>query len=186
VRAGTVERKATGFTMVLPLAHRLDASSRESLSTLTTSADDVPHRLRMLQLDRPWMELLEQGRRIIVELDEWINKSSGRASLRLIVEDERGEPTETHEWHFLPGATSYDVALRQLLPWADLHIDDDLYESHDEDLYELETGSWDAEDGKYITDGDFAGWRQARFKGGLRPYGEFPQVRSTTGGSNWT
>lgn len=175
VRAETLGGKS-GRTVIVPKEQRL---GRETARRLALVAEGSPYqlRLRRLQIAKPYMEALERGTRLLLEVDEWINKSSGRGDFKLIAESAEGEETVLGEWPYvlLPGA-SYDEAIPQLFPWADLEVDEQTYEDADRDQWDLECGAWDSEDGDYIFHSqDFDEWRQGR-GGGLRPYGDDGEV----------
>jgi hypothetical protein len=120
------------------------------------------------------MEVLEQGGSVVLEADEWINKTSGRGDLRLIAEPAGGgEKVEGRYLVFL-GLRDYSEALPALFPWADLRADEDALTEGDRQEWMEETGIWDSEEGAYVSNSeDFYAWRAGRYPGSeLRPYGE--------------
>ena len=128
---------------------------------------------RRADLDVGWMELLASGKRVFLEAEEWVNKSSGRSSLRLIVEDARRIERIEREWPwvFLAGA-SYADELGKMFPWADLHVDEQRFRDEAYAEFVNECGIWDSEDGEYRFTEDFDDWVERRLASGLRPYGE--------------
>ncbi len=64
-----------------------------------------------------------------------------------------------------------------MFPWAELVIDEQTYEDHDRDQWDLATGAWNDEDGRYITHSvDFEDWVNAHVTEGLRPYQDDGEV----------
>ena len=138
-------------TFSVPAAHALAAASEGDAYTL---------RLRQLQLARPWMDQLVNGGSLAVELEEWVNKSSGRASLRLTARDERGTLADSHLWPYIlmPGA-DYAVELPRMFPWAILTRNAEADEEADWDPYMTECAIWDGEGRKYFYTMTYNEWR---------------------------
>lgn len=128
---------------------------------------------RRAELDVGWMELLDSGNRLFVEAEEWVNKSSGRSTLRVVVEGEYGIERIEREWPwmFLPGA-SYADELANLFPWGDLEVDIQRFREEAYAEFVNECGIWDSEDGEYILMEDFDDWVKRRLASGLQPYAE--------------
>lgn len=157
-----------GWKMIVPFTQQLGSEAATALRVLTVG-DASSLRLRELRADRPWMKLLEAGKRVFVEIDEWVNKTSGRGDIRLIVKDESGDELAQHTWYVALGLCGYAEELPKLFPWADLDVDESRYEDAEYDQWEEEEGIWDSEDGVYIAVGDFQEWRSSKPR--LRPYG---------------
>ena len=111
------------------------------------------------------MDHLANGGSLAVELEEWMHKSSGRASLLLTALDEDGEVVGTREWPwiFLPYA-DYAVELPRMFPWANLMMDDEA----DWDSYESECAIWDKEDQRFFYVETYDEWQTYQGYLGLR------------------
>ncbi|MDE0440366.1 MAG: DUF4365 domain-containing protein [bacterium] len=130
----TVVPTGKNWKITVPKSNRLDASAASVLRA-ATEADAYTLKLRQLQLARPWMEHLTNGGGLTVKLQEWINKSSGRASLLLTAQDKDGEVVEKHRWPgiFLPGA-DYSAELLRMFPWASITVDEEaIWERYEAD-----------------------------------------------------
>ncbi|MEV8130724.1 DUF4365 domain-containing protein [Pseudarthrobacter oxydans] len=68
-----------------------DLLTKSALPTLTRLSMGTTYdlRLRELRLLLPWMQRIAQGQRLILEADEWVNKTWGKGSLEItaIAED---------------------------------------------------------------------------------------------------
>lgn len=119
----TVGSAGKGWKMTIPSANTLSMPAASALAA-ASEGDAYTLKLRQLQLARPWMEYLVNGGALTAEVEEWVNKSSGRASLRLQALDESGTIAASHEWpHIvLPGA-DYAAELPRMFPWAILSRD---------------------------------------------------------------
>lgn len=155
--------------LFIPNSQTLGASSMPALSVI---ADGNPYeaRVRQLQLLLPWMKLLQSGRRILVDAEEWINKSSGRGEITLTSVDEDGEyPVELATWTIFVGLRPYSEVLPTLVPWADVVLHDETYEEADEDAWESESVFVDSEGDSFERE-SFQEWRERQNSNGLRPY----------------
>jgi hypothetical protein len=166
-----------GWKVIVPFTQVLDPSAADALRGFADD-DEYTLRLRRLQMDRPLMELLSPDTRLLVEVMEWINKSSGRGDIKVVAQNMKGQEETVRDWPFvlLPG-WSYDEALPMLFPWADLSIDEGYYEMYDEAKWQLEEGVWDSEDDKYIMLESFSDWAEG-LPAGLRPYEQGDDISS--------
>ncbi|MCR5346826.1 MAG: DUF4365 domain-containing protein [Fretibacterium sp.] len=84
--------------------------------------------LARLALDRPWMQIIDMGRGILLEMDEWLNQPSERGSLRLSVLGENGETESVYEWPFQTNPDMPHIfRLASLFPWANIETDSAFY-----------------------------------------------------------
>ena len=106
------------------------------------------------------MKALQDGKRLFILAEEWINKSSGRCSFELVMQDEHGDETVVQEWNyfvFYPGH-GFGGGIQLMFPWAELANDEDkfgLYD-RDEDEFWPDDGP---EIGPYEDNGETASWR---------------------------
>jgi hypothetical protein len=175
-----VKRAKDGWKIVVPFAQPLDASAASDLQSI---ADVSPYqaRLNRLVVDRALMQLVDGGAAVRLEISEWIHKSSGRGSLKIVIADDSGDERVLDEFRdFIAPGWDYEDLARHLFPWADLPIDSDHYESFDEARWNEECGAYDSETGEYILHSeDFHDWRERQ--PAFRPYevasGEVAQYR---------
>jgi hypothetical protein len=180
VRPAHLTRTAAGgFTIFVPEAQVLDNFALQALELIANeglpkepAALETALRIRRAEADLGWMELLSAGDRLFLEAEEWVNKSSGRGALRLVVEDDRGERTEREwPWVFLAGA-SYAEELPKVFPWADVEVDRQRFRDEAYAEFLNECAIWDSEDDEYIVMEDFDQWLATRLADGLQPYAE--------------
>lgn len=135
VSRATIELGPRGGRRVLiPADQQFDEKAKTKLTEL---ADGDPYelRLRQLRLALPWMQLLADGERILVEIAEWVNKTSGRGSIQLVSTDEAGDHRENiGSWGVALGHRSYADAIPPLFPWANVILHADTYDWLDEEL----------------------------------------------------
>jgi hypothetical protein len=99
VNNATLEKTSgKGHKVKVPRAHTLDKSA---VTALREAADGDPYdlRLRQLRLALPWMRLLAEGKRLVIDIEEWVNKTSGRGSISLGIDEEDGRaPRHLADW----------------------------------------------------------------------------------------
>ncbi len=175
VQPSTVKRTGKGWKMTVPRHQKVDSDSEAQLRELAGTGDPYMNRVAVLRADLDLIEAAAEGRRIVVEVEEWMNKLSGRGSVRITVETTKGSEL-MRSFDFLAPGWSYPELLPSLLPWADLDLDEDTYDEHDRDQWDLETGAWDSEEGRYLLHSiDFDEWA-AQIPAGLRPYSDDGEV----------
>ena len=164
VTRDTVTSTGKGWKMTIPTTNTFSMPAASALLT-ASEGDAYTLKLRQLQLARPWMEHLANGGSLAVELEEWMHKSSGRASLFLTALDEDGAVVARREWPwiFLPFA-DYAVELPLMFPWAALTMDAEA----DRASYEAECAIWDKEDQRFFYVVTYDEWRAYQGDPGLR------------------
>lgn len=106
-------------------------------------------RFQKLLADKKLIRLIAEGKDIILEIEEWINKTDGRVSLTIkenVSEDIDIEISTVKYINF------YDIkqSLQVVFPWAEFEIDEPFYEIYENDDFMAEYGIWDSEDKEYI------------------------------------
>lgn len=152
--------------LLVPGAHVLDSSAVISLRA-AAEGDPYELRLRELRLALPWMRRLADGQRLIVDIEEWVNKTSGRGSISLGIDPEDGEdPEALARWGVWLGLADYAEVVPRLFAWADVDIHPETY-----DLHESEQWRSDFYDGRdWEENAAYEDWRATSPKAGLRPY----------------
>ena len=161
----TVTSTGKGWKMTIPTTNTFSMPAASAL-VAASEGDAYTLKLRQLQLTRPWMEHLANGGSLAVELEEWMHKSSGRASLLLTALDEGGVIVARHEWPwiFLPFA-DYAVELPRMFPWANLTMDAEAEQAS----YEAECAIWNKENQTCLYVVTYDEWQADRGGLGIRP-----------------
>lgn len=180
VSSATVQSTGSGWKMKVPWTQTLDAGSIGKLLGVATEGSSYQQRLTRLVLDLPLLERLESGAELRLEVEEWVNKSSGRGSYRLLLLRDGEEETTLQEFSFIAPGWDYEALVRHLFPWADVSIDKLFYEPYDEDRHADECGIYDKEsDGYIMYTEDFSNWvdRLPEFRPFTNVGGEVDQYR---------
>lgn len=112
------------------------------LYEIAKNISEYEHRHASLVFAKDWMlEARKQGS-LVLEVEEWINKSSGRGTFVLKSFDEVGNEKILFEREFFGfGNKNYSQVIEALFPWADIGVDkeyyDNNYEMYDGDNWNL-------------------------------------------------
>lgn len=123
-------------------------------------------RLQRLAVHQKLISKINRGKYLILEIEECINKSSGKAKITLKKINNRNEEIPLSEGYYLHfnGLQSLEI----LYPWAKMTIDDDYYYDSDYDDFQNNYGIWDPEDKVYISSNkEFRDYRERlpKFRG---------------------
>ena len=163
-----VETSTGGWKVLVPKAHVLDETARRPLRD-AAAGDPYALRIRELQLAKPWIEMLADGTRLVVDIEEWINKTSGRGSIRLGIDHEDGKkPEPLASWGVFLGFASYAEVVPTLFRWADVSVHEETYDEADSEQFEEECVIYDEGDRFEIM--SFREWVAEQGQRGLRPY----------------
>jgi hypothetical protein len=166
VTVQAVSLTAKAWRIVIPNTNKF---GKETKDRLTSVYEGTPaqQRLRKLSLDLPLMRHIKNGNRVSVELEDWINKSLGRTSVSVFIDDEQDEE-HSQKWPtYFTGYGMKELA-DALFPWAEASIDEDFYDLNDELGGGLdEERSWAADEDNDIRE---AGEDREEFV--VRPYAE--------------
>lgn len=168
VNLDTLVSAGDGWKLLVPKAHVLDGSAADKLRQ-AAAGDPYELRIRELRLSQPWMKMLQAGTRLVIDIEEWINKTSGRGSITLGVDNEDGrDPTPLASWGVLLGLNSYAEVVPTLFPWATVNLHEETYDEAERDEWRAECVVYDEGD-RFETE-PFAEWASARPRDELRPY----------------
>lgn len=92
-------------------------NSRDKLLEISKNISDYEHRHLSLALAKEWMlETLKQGQ-LILEVTEWVNKSSGKGEFFLKALDDEQEKILFERGLCGFGLKSYDLVIQEMFPW---------------------------------------------------------------------
>lgn len=164
-----VETKAGGWKVLVPKKQVLNGDARAPLQK-AADGDAYSLRIRELRLARPWMELLTQGVRLIIDIEEWVNKSSGRGAIALSIDKGDGRPpAEIAKWSVFLGLKDYAEVVPKMFAWANVEVHEETYSKMGYEQYESDCVYYDGEGYGDATMG-YGEWLSRRTAPGLRPY----------------
>lgn len=152
----TIERTSggngKGFFVKVPLNQIfLDDLSTEKLVSFTNLPQHIVNYNFMLS-QKKFMQIIQDGGEIKLHSKEWVNKSSGRGSTELIVNDGNSIETYIYPYHF--PFTPYTTVFQRLFPWADFSADEDFFEELDISLWKTYHCYYDKDDDEWMIVGD--------------------------------
>jgi hypothetical protein len=139
----TVESTGENFKIRVPISNSLDFKSIDAIEKLTETSP-LLNKFQKLLLDKPIIDKLIWGEKVVVDLKKWINKSSGKADIKIyhakyvsdfdedsdeeIEEDDKEVELVLLTEYTAIGIQSYQ-SLYYFYPWANFKIDESFYES---------------------------------------------------------
>lgn len=111
---------------------------KKDLVKIAENVSPYQRKKNSMLVAKDWMILARSGNELILEVSEWVNKSSGRGEFCLYYNNDNGDKEillEKSLWGF--EVQTYETVIKRLFPWADIEIDRDYYcEDCDSDYYE--------------------------------------------------
>ena len=152
----TIERtnngNGKGFVVKVPLSQIfLDDASNRALISYSNLPNHISN-YNFLLSQKHFMEVIKNGGIVKLHSTEWVNKSSGRGEIELIVDD--GISTQTYRQPFWFPFTPYEDVFPKLFPWASFSADEDFFEDEDEALWHEEHCIYNKEDDEWLNFGD--------------------------------
>ncbi len=118
ITADTIEITDKYWNLLVPYDddHVYNANSVDVIADLPCYS---PY-LARLALAKPWMQLIETGHDVLIEMDEWINQPSPMGNLKLLVFDNKNFEA-VYDWSFYTNPDMPHVfRLGALFPWANI------------------------------------------------------------------
>lgn len=131
----TAELTEKGWKTEIPFSNQLDRAKHE-LKSIADRLTEYEKRFNSFLLAKPWMDEIVNENQIVLNVDEWVNKSSGRGDFKLRIIDKYGNEQQVFERSFIGfGLKPYTEVLEELFPWARIRIDADFYADYDEEAF---------------------------------------------------
>lgn len=154
--AETIEKtkggEGKGFFVRVPLTQIfLNSTSNEQLLSLTNLPEHIVN-YNFLLSQKEFMEIIQDGGEVKLHSSEWVNKSSGRGEIELIVDD--GKNIRTYSYPYWFPFTPYTEVFPRLFPWAEFSADEEFYEDYDEAMWRENNCYYDKEERVWLIVGD--------------------------------
>lgn len=114
----------------IPLTNVFGVGSKERLERVFAGTPRQ-QRQRRLALDEPLIRHVSAGGKVVVEMQDWVNKSLGRTPVEIYVIDDAGNVTLTRSSGLIYVGYSIKQVARRIFPRADIHIDEEFYEANE-------------------------------------------------------
>lgn len=151
IKENKIVKTKNGWKIEIPIKQTLDKAHKKVL----LNSNKLPlylQRFQRLASDKELMKFIANEGILILEIEEWINKTSGKAhiSISKIINDKDILISEVGYYHF-KGVSDLQI----LFPWADFEVDEEYYEEEEEDDFLANYGIYDPEDKCYINTDEF-------------------------------
>lgn len=145
----TVHTTGRGWKIEVPRNHLLE-NCKSQIEMIAENQTEYEKKMNMLLLAKPWMQAITRGDTVILEAEEWVNKSSGRGAITLKILHENAEKTVINWPYVFFGLRDYGAVFRDLFPWANFNVDEELYAEYQEDEFISATCPYDSEIGEFL------------------------------------
>ncbi len=110
VTEDTLQESKSGFRLDIPWSSVLNVESTQSLAALDKSTLQE-RKLNRLLLDIDWIRRVDEGEKVVLVFQDWVNKSLSRTSLELVAEDS-SPPNSVHiPTIYSPGVSAGEVLI---------------------------------------------------------------------------
>ena len=139
VNSDTAILTDTSWKIEIPISNTLD-DAKIQLTRIADNLTEYERKFNSLLLAKPWMKEIISGNKVVLNVQEWVNKSSGRGEFNLKIIDKNGKERQVFDRSFFGfGYTPYEQVLKGLFPWARIIIDADFYEEYEDEIWD----EWD-------------------------------------------
>lgn len=120
------------WKMEIPLSNVLDSDSKFQLIKIADNLTDYDKKFNSLLFAKPWMTEVLSGNKVVLNVQEWIHKSSGRGEFKLRILGKERNEMNVFERSFLGfGLKPYEQVFKEMFPWAKIIIDYEFYKDFD-------------------------------------------------------
>lgn len=118
----------------IPITNVLDNSTKSQLVRIADNLTEYEKKFNSFLLAKPWMQEIVSGNKVVLNVQEWINKTSGRGDFKLRILDKTRQERQIFDRSFLGfGLKPYEQVFKELFPWAKIIIDAEFYEEYDDE-----------------------------------------------------
>lgn len=136
VNSKTAIATTKNWKIEIPFSNLLQ-NAKSKLLELADNLTEYERKFNTFLFAKPWMKEIISGNKVVLNIEEWINKSSGRGNFKLRIIDKNGIEKQVFDrtfWGF--SLKPYIQVLKELFPWASIMIDSDFYEEYDKEAIE--------------------------------------------------
>lgn len=136
-----------GFKILIPKTNTLNATNIDKFSTIKDESS-YNKRLQRLIIQKELITKVKEGKRIMIEIEDWCNKLGYAMSSKIFEIDENDDEIEISNSE--SNSISYIEQLSLLYPWSEFIIDEDFYYEDEQSDFMDNYGIWDSEEKCYI------------------------------------
>ena len=136
VNSKTATLTTKSWKIEIPFSNLLK-DAKPKLLELADNLTEYEKKFNTFLFAKPWMKEIIDGNKVVLNVEEWINKTSGRGDFKLRIVDKNGKEKQIFNrsfWGF--GSKPYGQVFEELFPWASIMIDADYYSEYDAEAIE--------------------------------------------------
>lgn len=137
VNSKTATLTSKNWKIEVPFSNLLE-KAKPKLFELADNLTEYEKKFNTFLFAKPWMKEIANGNKVALNVEEWINKSSGRGNFKLRIIDKDGIEKQVFNRSFLGfGLKPYIQVFNELFPWATIMVDSEFYAEYDEEAIEM-------------------------------------------------
>ena len=137
VNSKTATLTSKNWKIEVPFSNLLE-KAKPKLFELADNLTEYEKKFNTFLFAKPWMKEIANGNKVALNVEEWINKSSGRGNFKLRIIDKDGIEKQVFNRSFLGfGLKPYIQVFNELFPWAAIMVDSEFYAEYDEEAIEM-------------------------------------------------
>lgn len=134
IKYQNISETDSGWKTFIKYSQIFDKKAKEYIYNLLLRESDEVIRFKQLIFNIDLIEYLENGNRIYIYTEDYINKSYKRGITKIILINDKENETVEKEWFGFHGPVDIEDIIYFYFPWADFEIDYDFYsENFDEE-----------------------------------------------------
>lgn len=149
-----IKKTQKGWTLKIETSSQLSLDSINDLKEIAQKPQ-YQKRLDELVFAKPWMDEILKGNKIILEAEEWVNKTDGRGSIKVLLDDH----LEKNEVKLVSAIrvpfADYSKLFQTLFPWAKIMVDEDYYYEYEYESFFADNSHKDEDTGEWCENPEF-------------------------------
>ena len=137
VNRDNITKKEKNWRIDIPKQNSLSVHFKDDFEKLS-NAPKIVRQFQQLLLDKDTISLLNSRQKICLDIERWVNKSSGRTDIQILrIKEEINENDDIEQdEELISEFTLYGLRqihfLNKIFPWADFEVDEVFYEAFEE------------------------------------------------------
>lgn len=162
VTEDSAQRTGQRWKIAIPKSNVFGPATAKALALLFEGTP-AQQRFRTLVIQEPLMRHVQNGLKVSVELEDWINKSLGRTPVKVFTHDKDGNESPALNWYQYYLGFSTKRLAESLFPWAEANVDQDFYDENSEYNRDPDRAlfSADEDEGEPVQTGEVHPYREA-------------------------
>lgn len=133
----TIKVTNKGFKILIPYVNVFNKDATDDIVDIMKGPKEL-QRIRKLFYDIELIKYLKNNGKIVIETEDWFNKSLGRGDIKVILIDENEKERVERKWYSYYLFPSVYENVKDYFPWANITVDEYFYDMNfDDHVYSI-------------------------------------------------